>query len=375
MRKKGIYHHRTQATDAQGIHINEMFNAFIRLGIDMKMVALVRDEALGKESREGLLGRISSEIPSLIYELMEIGFNLPGIFRLYRAVVKTRPLFIYERYSIYNLAGLVVSWLTGVPLIEEVNSPLAHEKKNYGNLHFPGLAQLIETFIINGSAKTIAVTESLKKMLVSKGANAKNIVVMLNGVNLVDYFVINDVKEKPEVVLGFIGWFRPWHGLEALIDIFGARKWHDQNVRLLLVGDGPLRGRLEKIIARLELEDHVSITGAVPRDRLGDYLKRIDIALQPAATSYACPMKLIEYMAAGKAIVAPDQPNIRELLVHEHNGLLFDPGNVAAQARQIELLLADGERISQLGRAARKTVETKALTWDHNAAQVMDLIL
>lgn len=374
MRKKAIYHHRTQATDAQGIHINEMVNAFIRQGLDIKMVALVQDEALGQESREGILGRISSVLPSLVYELMEIGFNIPGVFRLYRAVLKERPLFIYERYSIYNLAGLVVSRLTGIPLIEEVNAPLAHEKKSYGTLHFPGVAQRIETLIIKGSFRSIAVTEVLKKMLVRRGADEKRIVVMPNGVNLADYPVGTDLKDGPEVVLGFIGWFRKWHGLESLVEIFTARKWHEKNVHLLLVGDGPLRENLENIIIRLGLENNVTITGAVPRDRLGDYLDQMDIALQPAATSYACPMKLIEYMAAAKAIVAPDQPNIREVLRDGENAFLFEPGNINDLARQIEALLADRAILSQLGRTARKTVETRPLTWDYNAVQVMELL-
>ncbi len=375
MRKKAIYHHRTQATDAQGIHINEMFKAFIRQGLDMKMVALVQDEALGQESREGILGRISNVLPSLVYELMEIGFNIPGVLRLYRAAVKERPVFIYERYSIYNLAGLLVSRLTGIPLIEEVNAPLAHEKKIYGSLHFPELAQFIETSIINGSSRTIAVTDALRKMLVHRGADEKNIVVMPNGINPEDYPVAAVRKDGAEVVLGFIGWFREWHGLESLIEIFAARKWHEKNVHLLLVGDGPLRGHLEDKINSFGLENHVTITGAVPRSRLGSYLDQMDIALQPAATSYACPMKLIEYMAAGKAIVAPNQANIRELLIHGDNGLLFEPGDVDDLARQIESLLVDGALIFQLGSSARKTVETRPLNWDYNARQVMGLLL
>ena len=379
MKKKVIYHHRTQATDAQGIHINEMVKAFVRRGVDVKMVALVRDEALGQESRQGILGRMSSVIPSLVYELMEIGFNLPGIVRLYRAAVKERPLFIYERYSIYNLAGLVVSGLTRIPLIEEVNAPLAHEKKQYGTIHFPAVAQFVETLIINGSCKTIAVTGVLKDMLAQNGADPEKIVVMPNGVTPHEYSVRDfregDRGDDKEKVLGFIGWFREWHGLESLIHAFAAREWYKKNLRLLLVGEGPLRARLEQDIHRLGLEKYVTITGAVSRDRLGAYLDRIDIALQPAATSYASPMKLIEYMAAGKAIVAPDQPNIRELLVHGENAVLFDPDNLDDLAHQIEALAADGEKIYRLGKAARKTVETRHLTWDDNAGQVMKLIL
>ena len=375
MTPRALYHHRTQATDAQGIHINEMVKAFRRKGIDIHMVALVKDEALGQASRPGILGKISDRIPSLVYELMEIGFNIPGIVRLYRAVGREHPAFIYERYSIYNMAGLVVSRLTRVPLIEEVNAPLALEKKSYGRIHFPALAQRLETLIINHAFKTIAVTTALKKILVRNGALENKIVVMPNGVDMSAFpSPPADRTGGQKVTLGFIGWFKPWHGLEPLIEIFAARKWHKKGVHLLLVGEGPLRPRLEQMIARLQLDDHISITGAVPRDRLTGWLQRMDIALQPAATAYACPMKIIEYMAAGKAIVAPDQPNIRELLVHEKNGLLFEPGNLQDLTRHIEQLVEKRSWISALGRAARATVVQTPLTWDHNAAQVLALM-
>jgi len=85
------------------------------------------------------------------------------------------------------------------------------------------------------------------------------------------------------------------------------------------------------------------------------------------------PMKLIEYMAAGKAIVAPDQPNIRELLEHKKNALLFSPGDWSDFACQVELLVLDPSLRNALGRAARDTVLERQLTWENNARHVLSL--
>jgi glycosyltransferase involved in cell wall biosynthesis len=373
---KAIYHHRTQATDAQGIHINEMYNAFLRLGIDMKMVALVKNEAVGQESRKGMTGKIISVLPSFIYELMEISFNFVGFFRLFAAVSQHKPQFIYERYSIYNIAGCLVSKLTNVPLIEEVNSPLTFEKKKYETLHFPKFAQMVENWVVNNAFKTIAVTRVLKEMLGQNGAHLEKIVVMSNGVNLEDYPLPTiDKSVMTPIVLGFIGWFRDWHGLEQVIETYTQHKWHKKNVEMLFVGDGPEKKNLENVILKNNLKKYVRITGAVDRKQLKNYLQRIDIAIQPAATEYASPMKLIEYMAAQKAIIAPDQANIRELLQDHFNAVLFRPGDWNDFSSKIEKLISDPSLINLLGRRARKTVEEIPLTWDHNARRVLRLIM
>jgi glycosyltransferase involved in cell wall biosynthesis len=371
---KGLYHHRTQATDAQGIHINEMYMAFGRLGIRMKMVALVKDEALGQDIRDNFWGKITSNLPSICYEIMEMAYNLIGVFKLYRASVSEQPLFIYERYSIYNIAGCIVSKLTKIPLIEEVNSPLAFEKKKYGNLHFPKLAQTVETWIINQSFKTIAVTHVLKEILVKNGADIEKIEVMPNGVNLQDYPVPLPRRLDQKIVLGFVGWFRDWHGLNELVDIYARHGWDTKKVHLLLIGDGPARKMIEQTIDHHNIQKHVTITGAVDRQQLQIHLEKVDIAVQPAVTEYASPMKLIEYMVTGKAIVAPDQPNIKELLTHKQNAILFKPCDWEDFALQIEKLISNPSLVHQIGVVARNTVKEKSLSWDYNAKQVIRLI-
>ena len=91
---------------------------------------------------------------------------------------------------------------------------------------------------------------------------------------------------------------------------------------------------------------------------------------EAAATAWASPLKLFEYMAAGKAIVAPDQANLREVLTHERDALLFAEGGMAAA---ITRLANDPVLRRELGAAARATVEQVPYTWDGNAARVVEL--
>jgi len=371
-----LYHHRTQATDAQGIHIHELSQAFIRNGWQVKMVSLTKDEAIGKANRDEKIYQFADRIPRILREFLEILYNIFGILKLLHNIRLKRPVFIYERYSLFNVAGSIASRLTGIPLIVEVNAPLAFEMSSYGTLYFKKFAQLIETWIINHSFRTIAVTQVLKNILIQNGAYKEKIEVMYNGVNIKDFQQPPEEheKDKETFIIGFIGWFKKWHGLEAVLDAMRDQQWNEKGIKLLLIGDGPAKNAIEEKVSQLNLADSVTITGAVARDKLVDILTQIDVAVQPSATSYACPMKIIEYMAAGKAIVAPDQPNIRELLSDGGNALLFKQDDWADFSSKINMLVNDRRQALKLGAAARETVITKDLAWDANARRVLEML-
>lgn len=392
-RPRVVYHHRTQGVDAQGIHIHEMCKAFSALGFDVVKVALHAQEQPGAVSRSGLVNRATARLPGWIYEILELGYNLVGIPRLYLAVKIHRPLFIYERYSLSNLSGVVVSKLTGTPLVLEVNSPLAWEKSRYGGLTFKALAQRLETWIVNNASRTITVTGVLKRMLAGQGADSGRIAVMPNGVNIEDYDAMpiaerqNDlggaghaVRKTGEgakgngAILGFVGWFRQWHGLSEMLEALEGRGIFRQGARLILVGDGPARPELEGFIRQRQLEESITITGPVDRRALLGHLAGMDIALQPAATEYASPMKLFEYLAAGKAVIAPDQENIREVVRHGEHALLFPPGDWAGLAQGVEELMHDPALRLRLGQAGRRAIRENRWTWEGNAARVVEMM-
>lgn len=98
-----------------------------------------------------------------------------------------------------------------------------------------------------------------------------------------------------------------------------------------------------------------------------------DIALQPAVVDYASPLKLFEYLALGKAIVAPRQPNLQEVLADGQNALLFDPTDPQALALALDRLAGDPALRATLATAALATIREKRLTWRENARRVSEL--
>jgi glycosyltransferase involved in cell wall biosynthesis len=140
----------------------------------------------------------------------------------------------------------------------------------------------------------------------------------------------------------------------------------------LIVGDGPARASIEAAVRREGLTGKVTITGRQPHTGVRRFVAAMDVAVSPRATRYASPMKLVEYMAAGKAVVAPDMPNIRDLIAPDVTGALFQAESADSMAAAIDRLLADPALRAQLGTAARASVEQRR-NWRHNARSVIEI--
>jgi len=392
---KILYHHRTQAEDAQGIHIAEIIKAFRKLGHRVEEVSLVSSAQGGgsreqkMSSRSGTPGSkknifwnaVARLSPKAFYEAMEIAYNLIGYRKLSRAIKKFWPDFIYERYALYTFAGVLAARRYGIPLILEVNSPLAYERKVYGKLVFPKMAEAFERWITSHATKTLVVSTPLKKHLVSLRVPEPQVEVVPNGIDP-EHFdpgvsgepIRQRYHLEGKVVLGFIGWFRPWHGLEMLLEVLAERALRQAEVHLLLIGEGPIYASLQEYVRTQALSRQVTFTGPIPRESLVPYIAALDIALQPSATPYASPMKLFEYMAMGKAIVAPRQENIEEILVDNESGVLFEPDNKKALEDAIMRCVGDPGFRERIGRKAREQIFERKYLWEENAKRVIEIV-
>jgi glycosyltransferase involved in cell wall biosynthesis len=380
---KILYHHRTRATDAQKVHILEMVSAFREIGHEVAIASLVETENRvsepEREAKESGLKKLFRGIP-FSSELVQISYNLFAIPWLCANIRRSRADFIYERYSLFNFSGVAAAAIMGKPIILEVNSPLALEMSRDKEIRTHKFAAWMERAICNHATKVVVVSGPLRRIMIQNGVQESKLYLMPNGVNLSRFRaesgsrLAESLGIRNRVVIGFVGWFRRWHGIELLLEAFhDSGLWRGQAV-LMLVGDGPATGELKDYVAKANLQDSVIFTGAVSHEEIPAYLSVVDIAVQPAANEYCCPMKIIEYMGLGKAIVAPRQENIEELLDNGRNAVLFQPGDVAGFSRALTALVTDSSLRSKVGQSALRAIHDRGLLWESNAQRVVDML-
>ena len=377
---KILFHHRIASRDGQSVHMDELIAALQRQGHDTIVVgpARIASERFGCEA--GMVGRLKRWLPRWTYELLEVGYNLVAWRRLAQAVREHRPDAIYERYNLFLLCGPAVARRAGLPFLLEVNAPLCEERARHSGLSLHAFAHFCEGWVWRAADRVLPVTQVLGAEVAARGVPPDRIAVIPNGVNRHRFAaVVNGEAAKRQLglegrlVLGFTGFVRAWHGLEdivAVLDELGD----GYNAHLLVVGDGPARASLEQRAEALGLRHRLTVTGVIDRDAVTDHIAAFDIALQPAVTAYASPLKLFEYMALGRAILAPDTPNIREVLTDRQDALLFDPDQPKALTDAIRTLCADPALRRQIAEQASATIERRAFTWDRNADRIVQMI-
>ena len=369
-----LYSHRIQSRDGQSVHVDELIAALRAEGHEVLVVGPSFYDNASFGGGSGLVDLTRKLLPGAIGEIAELAYNIPAYRRLRAACRDFKPDAIYERCNLYYLAGTWLARRTGLPFLLEVNSPLAAERTKFGNLRLTRLAHRLERYTWASADRALPVTGVLKAIIAATGVPADRIEVVPNGIVLARFGAGISPSRPPDAPLnlGFVGFVRAWHGLDMVIREIAARK-DSLPLKLTVVGDGPVRTDLEAQAAALGIADRLDFKGVVPHAEVPGHVAGFDIALQPKVTEYASPLKIFDYMAAGRAIVAPDQPNIREILVHEQTALLFDPEAEGAMWHAVARLIADAALRARLGTAARAELEARDYTWQGNASRVAAL--
>ena len=215
------------------------------------------------------------------------------------------------------------------------------------------------------------MTGVLKDMVAASGIAPSRIEVTPNGIEAARFAAASRQRSGP-IVLGFVGFVRRWHGLHVVIEAL-AHGAGLPGMQLVVVGEGPARPELERQAAALGVAARVRFTGLAAPEAIPELVAGFDIALQPQVVAYASPLKILEYMAAARAIVAPDQPNIREILEHGRTALLFDPAQPDGLWQAIRRLAEDPPLRERLGAAAHEEIRRRDYSWRRNAAQIVAL--
>jgi glycosyltransferase involved in cell wall biosynthesis len=319
---------------------------------------------------------------SLPGELRRILYDQQSAVALKRRFEHHPPDFIYERASLYATAGVKLAGELGVPLLLELNAPLAEEQATYRATGLGDLAARAERWALTRADAVLAVSAPLRDYVTSLGVDPARAHVMPNGVDPSDFRpgppdrsvrVQWGLGDGP--VLGYVGGLRPWHGVGALPALLERLAGRFEGVRLVIAGDGPLRPELERAITSAGLTREAVFTGSIAHEQVPALIRSFDLALAPydrfERPFYFSPLKLFEYMACGIPVVAADLGQIAEI-VDGDSGLVYPAGDLDGLTAACERLLGDPALRRRQGEAAADKVRGRH-TWDHNAARVTEL--
>ncbi len=313
-------------------------------------------------------------------DLVRAFHNLKFFRVVKESAARLEPSFVYERYSLWGMAGKRLTRKCSLPLVLEVNSPLAYEEQRYREgLTFPALARWAERRIWRRADLLVGVSQALCSHFEKAGVSPRNVRILPNAVDTSlfrtaadDLSLRSRLKLDGRFVVGFVGSFKAWHGVDFLLKAFVRLYGEDGSFHLLLVGDGPMRAALEEETRRLGLQEAVTFVGNVPHEEVPQYLAVMDVAVAPYPALedfYYSPLKLYEYMAASRAVVASRIGQVAEVVADGLTGLLYEPGDREGLIQCIRQLRSDESLRRELGKNAR--IACSKNTWSRNAARVV----
>ena len=370
-----LYHHRTLGDGAEGIHIAEMVAAFRSLGHEVHVRGLAAERT--SSGRRDLVARVKRAIPYAAFEAVSAGSNIPEYFDVRRTIARLRPDFVYKRHARLDIGAIAAARRAGVRTVLEVNALFTGASyRHYEPIAFEGTAARVERRALVDADIVLAVSTPLAASI--RQMSGVQAMVMPNGADP-DRFdpahVDGDaVRARLGIgdafTVGWVGIMREWHGLELLLDAVATMP----GTRLLLVGDGPAREATEGYADAKGMRDRVVVTGRVPPEQMPAHIAAMEVAVVASdRTGVASPMKLLEYMAMARPVVAPRLANIQDLITDGQDGLLFTPESGADLARQLHRVHGNTALREELGRRARETV-VRQRTWRANAEQVIQLV-
>lgn len=289
--------------------------------------------------------------------------------------------FIYERLSAFQALGRKFQ-KKSIPWILETNALLFKESgSDRKSMLLTGLARKIELNAYRNCDLVVCVSSELKKVILENlRIPEERIFVLPNAVDIRLFKPAhNNIEWKSKIpVLGFVGLVANYQGLETLIRALAELQTEGVSYKLVIVGEGPEKQKLEGITSQLDLIDLVEFTGRVPWEKVPALISGFDIcysgqeSIDAIGSMYLSPLKLYEYGAMGKPIIASDNEDAKKL-INEDTGYLFETSKIASLKEALRKAYGQQETWAEKGTNLRTLIERKH-SWDSRIDQLLTVI-
>ena len=304
--------------------------------------------------------------------------------RIEQLAAELRPDILHAHSPVLNaIPAIRAGRKLGIPVVYEIrafweDAAVDHGTTTEGSLRYRA-TKALETWAIKRADHVFTICEGLRADIVGRGIPAAKVTVIPNAVDIESFQLSGDadpaLREQlglaGTTVVGFVGSFYAYEGLDLLLEAFPALLQKRPELRLLLVGGGPQDENLKAQALRLGVADKVVFTGRVPHKDVSRYYDQIDLLAYPRhsmrLTELVTPLKPLEAMAQGRLFVASDVGGHKELIRDGETGRLFKAGSAEALAAAIDDLLAHRERWPAMRAAGRQFVED-VRNWTNSVA-------
>lgn len=296
-----------------------------------------------------------------------------------------RPDVVLAVSSYCNFSALLAARQRRRPFVLFCEAPLEYEYSMFLTHYYsyPRIGRWVEGINVRGADQVICISEILKGYMIRYDVPATKFHVVPNGVDHrtfcprpPDEELLARFHLKDRLVVGFVGTFHFFSDVGVFADVVKAVCDRHRDVVFFFVGEEEAGEPIRQAGDRRGLSDRLIFAGAVPHDQVPPYLSIMDIVISPYRGDYlfyGSSMKLLEYMAAGKATLATALGQIKEVIIDGYNGMLFEPGDDATMQRKLLALIENKDLRQRLGANARRTIE-EGWTWDIQVSRIAGIL-
>lgn len=363
----------------------QLMKALSQLGHDIRIFWMKPESRFNGSALGQVKNTLKKRFSGYLHDPKQLASNIPYLIREYRILKHEKPDLVISRLDNYLFSSLLVCKLLRIPLVIEADAPGRYEIQKFCPefRHMARIARWIENITMNHAELSICVSETMRSYFILEGTRPEKVLTISNGADMEQF---NPARRSPEllskyqltdkVIIGFIGSFHAWHGVENMIHAIGHVFMKYSNVAFLLIGQGgAMRDKLKELAQEKQFASRIILIDYVDYAAIPEYVATMDIclALYPNLPFfYFSPMKVYEYMASGKAVIASRIGQIEDIIQNNENGLLYEPDQTDRMTAALEYLIENPARRTQIGESARKTIE-QMHSWKHKAQAWSDL--